>query len=227
MAGPPRCEMVLRTSDLESAHALVRAALAEVGYDGVRVRRMENGFELMGDRGNSGLALIGQWIPLGLVLGWLGRTRVRAKCVRSLREGDESLHLFVRVHPIQEMDDQDETWQITQGAPERLGDSLKARRDLQRILAAFEARDFTPTPGDRVKFEEQTARAGHPREDVRERIRKGNRRRNIRLAGAILIAILGYAVFSLVAALAFERTPAHDTTLTSPPEEFDDLVEDR
>ncbi len=33
MAGPPRCQMILETTDAEAAHALVRAVLGEIVVD--------------------------------------------------------------------------------------------------------------------------------------------------------------------------------------------------
>jgi hypothetical protein len=195
----PRCQIALKTTDLEAAHGFVRAVLAENGYEDLRARRSKDGFETTGVHGKSGSALLWQFIPFGRLLGVASRTRVRVKCIRSLNERDDQLHIFIRVVPIREIDDEEEVWAVTQDDEELLGDSLQARRRLRRLIAAFEDRDFTPRPGDGMVIEDDPAGPHRSRGDLRERIRQGARRRNRRL-------ILGIcSIVSVLAVLLFLR----------------------
>jgi hypothetical protein len=131
--------VVLETTDLAEAHGQVRAGLEQAGCEVSRVRRTEDGFRLRGVRSGHGLATIAALIPPLRLFGAFSRTEVEAKCQRSLEDGDESLHVWIRARAIRELDDQAEAAWVTRGPDEAIGDSLQTRRVLKRLAEIFEA----------------------------------------------------------------------------------------
>jgi hypothetical protein len=186
--------VVLETTDLAEAHGQVRAGLEQAGCEVSRVRRTEDGFRLRGVRSGHGLATIAALIPPLRLFGAFSRTEVEAKCQRSLEDGDESLHVWIRARAIRELDDQAEAAWVTRGPDEAIGDSLQTRRVLKRLAEIFEAGvDAAPVEigGSRGSKEERRAA-------YEERVRRGRRRRNLQIGIAVGLVVLVCAVYVLV-----------------------------
>lgn len=134
MAQECRGHYILNGSDLKRSCDQVHAILSKAGFKAYRRRAADDGFTVAGTRGSSIVAILGSFIPFNDLLGFLTRVRATVTARPSLNEGDDTLHLYVRVWPIDELYDQREQWLYTQGVGERLGDSFQIRRVFHRIV---------------------------------------------------------------------------------------------
>ena len=183
----------LGITDPAVAHGRIRAALEGIGCEVTLVRQTPDGFRLRAVRGANALAVAAAMTPLRW-LGIFSRTAIEAKCQRSLRAGDETLHLWVRAHAIRDWDDGAEIDWITRGPEEILGDSVQTRRVLRRLRDAFDASEGAlPVPVE----PRAPTRAGR-RAAFEQRLRDGRRRRNLQIGLALAVLACVYVVVLLL-----------------------------
>ena len=174
--------------DLDLPHAAghVREVLEGAGFQDVFLTKTAKGFRARGIRGGTGSAVLGSATPL-VLFGWFSRSGVEVLCKPSLNQGDETLHVTVRVRCKREFDDHDEADWITRGAGEMLGDALQTRRILRKIMTAMVEPADAPAEGFGSELPLATKQR---REQFQERYRKGKRRRARNMASGALAVIL-------------------------------------
>ncbi|MFT4710407.1 MAG: hypothetical protein ACI8Q9_001535 [Planctomycetota bacterium] len=176
--------------DLPHAAGHVRAVLERAGVRDIFLTKTATGFRARGIRGGTGLAVLGGSTPLGL-LGWFSRNGVEVLCKPSLNEGNETLHVTLRVRCLRELDDHDEDNWITRGPAEMLGDALQSRRVLRKIMrsivkpAEAAPEGFGADPGLTTK---------QRRERFQERYKRGKRRRALQMAAGVIGVGIYFAV---------------------------------
>jgi len=114
--------------------------LRDVGVRAHRRGVTDQQFKVEGIMGNSFAAIIARQIPFLSWFGWFSRLKVTMKCMRSLTEGDDSVHLFIRVFPIMEMHDgQEQGLLVSQDLGEYIGDNAKAKQIYRKLVKEMDA----------------------------------------------------------------------------------------
>lgn len=127
----------LLKEDPVDARTRVTTEMKRLGYRPHRRGGSEGRFKLVGIRGSSLVAMLVQTIPFAEVLGIGSRVRATVSGGVSLNESDNSCSLSIRVVPIRELEDREETFVLTQDLGEALGDNLQARRAFHRLVNAL------------------------------------------------------------------------------------------
>lgn len=180
----------LPTLDLPHAAGHVRAALERADVKDISLTKTSKGFRARGIRGGTGTAVFGGLLPTSLI-GWLSRSGIEVLCYPSRNEGDETLHVTVRVRGLREFDDEEEANWVTRGPGEILGDKLQTRRILRKVMTSIDESSDAGPEGYGI---EKGMKTKQRREQFQERYRRGKRRRNIQMA-------VGFALAGLVLVL--------------------------
>lgn len=108
--------------------------LRNAGVRAYRRGATDQQFKAEGIKGNAFVGWLTNQVPFLSWFGWFSRLKVTVKCMRSLTEGDDSVHLYLRVVPIMEMRDSRENLLISQDVGEFVGDNMKAKRVYRQIV---------------------------------------------------------------------------------------------
>jgi NAD(P)H-dependent flavin oxidoreductase YrpB (nitropropane dioxygenase family) len=158
-------------SELEPVAGHVRAALERAGIEDIFLTKRPDGFRARGIKGRSSLAMLASYTPLAFT-GIFCRSGVEVRCTRSLNDGDQNLHIAVRVRALREFDDHEEIDWITRGPGEILGDLLQNRRVLRRVMNSV-TQATGAEPEDPGQAQSTSSDPAARRAQFGERYRKG------------------------------------------------------
>ena len=127
----------LRIQDAEFAKKTLKDLLAGLGYRASRRGAPPGRFKIVGIRGSTNLAAIANLFPMLTLFGIGSRVRATLTGGASLTEGDTEQRMSVRVMPIRETEDREETFLQSQDVGEALGDDLKARHEFRKLVDAL------------------------------------------------------------------------------------------
>ncbi len=113
--------------------------LRNAGVRAYRRGSTDKQFKAEGVMGNKFVALLAGQVPFLSLFGCFSRVKTTVKCMRSLNEEDDSIHLFIRVVPLMELRDDREIFLITQDLGENIGDNAKAKRVYRNITKGLRA----------------------------------------------------------------------------------------
>ena len=128
---------LLKSQDLKKGAKTTMDLLGQLGFRAHRRGFTPEHFKVEGVRGNSFIATILQQIPFMSLLGFGSRVKAVVTGQKSLKDGDDSCHLFLRVMPLMEWSDREEVLFASQGLEEHFGDNLQARRVFRKVVEKF------------------------------------------------------------------------------------------
>jgi hypothetical protein len=150
--------VLLATTDLRAAKDRIKAVLDRAGFRSSVRSRGRDGFIVQGIRGSDFKAWLGQQIPFGALFGLWSKVGAAAKGQRSLDEGDDRFHLWIRVWPVRELSDDRETW-WTRDLGEAIGDHRQCRKVFAQILEELDAAGLlAPLPREERRMRERAPR---------------------------------------------------------------------
>jgi hypothetical protein len=129
---------ILNSKDIKEVANQTIALLRAAGVKAYRRGVSDSQFKAEGVKGSSVLALISGFVPFLSTLGFFSRVKVVVKCQRSLNEGDDDLHFFIRAYPIMETQDRRESLLVSQDLGEYIGDHLHTKRCYQKIIQGLQ-----------------------------------------------------------------------------------------